>query len=131
MSIQVPPIPTFPRFPGNENPYLAWTTFSRAIIDTFSRAPVISQHGKGLLGPLLTPAEYASLPGVPVVEAYTTPYTHPGDDPPAAATAFSLWQWQMARYAQHQGAINIYTHTLLSMCQSEVKQDLERLDFLC
>ncbi len=80
--MQVPPMPTFPRFPGNENPYLAWTTFSRAIIDTFSRAPVISQHGKGLLGPLLTPAKYASLPGVPAGEAYNTPYPHPGDDPP-------------------------------------------------
>ncbi len=63
--MQVHPISTFPRFPGNENPYLAWTTFSRAIIDTFSRAPVISQHEKCLLGPLLTPAKYASLPGVP------------------------------------------------------------------
>ncbi len=75
------------RFPGNENPYIAWTTFSRAIADTFSRAPVISQHGKGLLGTLLTPAKYASLPGVLVGEAYT-PYPHPGDDSPAAAAAF-------------------------------------------
>ncbi len=46
-------------------------------------------------------------------EAYS-PYPHPGDDPPASAAALSVWQWQMARCAQHQGAINIYTHALLS-----------------
>jgi hypothetical protein len=94
--MQVPPIP---RLPGNENPHLAWTTFSRAIVDTFFRAPVISQHGKGLLvGPLLTPVvKYATLPGVPVGEAYT-PYSYPGDNPPTVAAAFSIWQLQMARY---------------------------------
>ncbi len=29
-------------------------------------------------------------------------------------SSFSLWQRQIARYAQHQGAINVYTHVLLS-----------------
>ncbi len=63
MSLQVPAAPVFPRFPGSEN-HLAWRAFYGNLIDTFARAPVLSQHGKGLLGALLTPEQYAALPGV-------------------------------------------------------------------
>jgi hypothetical protein len=62
MSLQVSAAPVFPIFPGNENPYLAWRAFYRNLIDTFARAPVLSQHGKGLLGALLTPEQYARCP---------------------------------------------------------------------
>jgi hypothetical protein len=71
MSLQVPAAPVFP---GSENPCLAWRAFYRNLIDTFARAPVLSQHGKGLLGalltPVLTPEQYAALPGVPLGEFY-------------------------------------------------------------
>jgi hypothetical protein len=102
MSFQIPATPDFPRFPaGNQNPYLAWNGYYRSLFDIFSRAPVLSQHGKGLLGPFVSPERYAALPGAPAGESYI-PYPHTGDNPPAAAAAFSAWQWQMARFAQHQ-----------------------------
>jgi hypothetical protein len=113
MPLQVPAAPVFPRFPGSENPYLAWRAFYRNLIDTFARAPVLSQHGKGLLGALLTPEQNAALPGVPLGEFYE-PYLQPDDNPPVTAAAFPAWQWNMARFAQQQGAISVYTQAVIS-----------------
>ncbi len=76
MSLQVSTALVFPRFPGSENPCQAWRAFYRNLIDTFARAPVLSQHSKGLLGALLTTKQYAALPGVPFGEFYE-PYLHP------------------------------------------------------
>jgi hypothetical protein len=42
------------------------------------------------------------------------PHFHPDDNPPVTAAAFSAWQWNMARFAQQQGAISFYTQAVIS-----------------
>ncbi len=60
-------------------------------MEIFAQAHVLSQQGKGLLGALLTPEQYATLPGVPLGEFYE-PYLHPDDNLPVTAAAFPAWQ---------------------------------------
>ncbi len=42
------------------------------------------------------------------------PVLQSDDNPPVTAAAFPAWQWSMARFAQQQGAISVYTQAFIS-----------------
>jgi hypothetical protein len=101
MSSSTLPI-TLPPFDGSR---LSFSTWQQTLLDTAQRA---SQRPHGLLGYLLTPAEYALLPGGPV----HVPLADPGVMPIVAAP-FAIWSFQTTQLQREDAAVAALTQAIL------------------
>ena len=100
------PITQLPRFPGPLSPSLAWQAWKTAAFD--AAAVPIQGHLHGLLGFILTPAEYQALAG----EAFA-PFEHPQVFA-AEANLFPIWKYEAEIFYVQCAALASFKQLLLS-----------------
>ena len=100
------PITQLPRFPGPLSPSLAWQAWKTAAFD--AAAVPIQGHLHGLLGFILTPAEYQALAG----EVFA-PFEHPQVFA-AEANLFPIWKYEAEIFYVQCAALASFKQLLLS-----------------
>jgi hypothetical protein len=114
------PSSTIPTFSGNKCDY---PSYRNSLLDCASNASALCIHGHGLLGFLLTAAEWLLLVFVGNAAAFV-PLEHPGQRP-AAAAGFAAWKFDNDAHQLQQSQIKTFKEHFVASVDATSRQAMQ------